>query len=69
MVQYAAIRKFLITHRGYYCEACLAGLLHVPAEDIQRSLDEQERPDIAIAYKICRNCSSEKRVIGLRART
>ncbi len=66
MMQYLAIRKFLATHRGYYCEGCLAEQLNLSVDDIRRSLGSRERADVAVTYKICQSCLSEKGVLGLR---
>jgi len=69
MVPYAVIRKFLAKHRGYYCEACLARQLRVAVEDVRRTADELERPDIITTYRMCQECLSERRVLGLRNRS
>src|SRR5262245_40913348 len=64
VAHYLAIWKFLATHRGYYCEECLAEQLNLSADDVRRSL--RHRADVALRYTICQRCLSEKSVLGLR---
>jgi hypothetical protein len=65
-MQSSAIWKFLATHRGYYCEGCLAEQLNLSVEDLRQCLSHRELADIAITYRVCQSCLAEKRVVGQR---
>jgi len=61
-----AISRFLTTHRGYYCEKCLAEQLNLSVDDIRWSLGHRKLADVALRYTVCQECLSEKSVVGLR---
>ena len=61
------VRKFLVRHRGYHCEECLAEQLGRSVDDIRHALGGRESMDIAILYRFCQSCLSEKAVYGVRA--
>jgi len=67
MPQRAQIRKFLANHRGYYCEECLAERLRCSIDEIRYGLGGREAMSIAVVYRFCQGCLSEKPVYGLRA--
>ena len=66
MPYYPAIRRFLSTHDGYYCEACLATRLNLSVYEIRRSVGQRTLADVSIAYRICQGCLDEKAVFALR---
>ena len=66
MRYYPAIRSFLFSHHGYYCEECLAARLHLPVDEIKRSVGQRILADVSIAYRICQSCLDEKAVFALR---
>jgi len=66
MPYYPAIRSFLSNHPGYYCEECLASRLNLSVDKIRRSVGQRTLADVAIAYRICQSCLSEKGVFALR---
>lgn len=67
MAHHVQIRKFLVRHRGYHCEECLADQLRCSIDEIRHALGGRESMDIAIFYRFCQSCLSEKAVYGLRA--
>jgi hypothetical protein len=66
MPNYRAIRNFLSLHHGYYCEACLATRLDLPADEIRRSARQRAPAEVTIAYRLCQSCLDEKGVFALR---
>ena len=66
MPYYPAIRRFLSTHHGYYCEECLAARLNLSVNEIRRSVGQRTLADVSIAYRICQTCLHEKGVFALR---
>jgi len=66
MRYYPAIRSFLFSHHGYYCEECLAARLHLSVDEIRRSVGQRILADVSIAYRICQSCLDEKAVFALR---
>jgi len=66
MPYYPAIRRFLSTHHGYYCEECLATRLDLSVAEIRRSVAQRSLADVSIAYRICQSCLDERRVFALR---
>jgi hypothetical protein len=67
MPHYPAIRSFLSTHRGYYCEGCLAVRLKLPKDEIRRIVRQRAFAEVTIAYKVCQSCLDEKAVVALRS--
>src|SRR5262245_25988099 len=67
--RYPALRRFLYSHHGYFCESCLAARLHLPADEVDRSLRHRTFAEVAVAYKICQSCLDEKAVFALRQLT
>jgi hypothetical protein len=61
------VRKFLVRHRGYHCEECLAEQFRCSVDEIRDALGWRESMDIAIFYGFCQGCLSEKAVYGVRA--
>jgi hypothetical protein len=66
MPYYPAIRSFLFSHHGYYCQECLAARLHLSVDEIRRSVGLRTLADVSIAYRICQSCLDEKAVGALR---
>jgi len=66
MPYYPAIRSFLSSHHGYYCEECLASRLDLSVDKIRRSVGQRTLADVSTAYRICQSCLDEKAVFALR---
>ena len=66
-MQYLSIGMFLATHRGHFCEACLAQQFQFSIDDIRARVGQGEWGDITITYGICQTCLSEHEVVGRRS--
>jgi len=60
MPYYPAIRSFLSSHHGYYCEECLAARLNLSVNEIRRSVGQRTLADVSIAYKSVKPASTRR---------
>ena len=59
----AAIRKFLSTDAGPFCDDCLCGLLGIPADEVKVAIFACAR-EFARVYGYCKACRQPKVVTG-----